>query len=88
MIRLLRLWRLGAQDIRLLWYALRHPGRPLWLVPVAVLLTLYAIEPLNLAMPLFGAVDDLVLLPLVLHWVVRFLPRDIRYDYAHQSFRR
>lgn len=82
MIRLLRLWRLGAQDIRLLWYALRHRSRPLWLLPVAALLTVYAIEPLNFAMPLFGVVDDLLLLPLVLHWVVRFLPQDIRYDFG------
>jgi uncharacterized membrane protein YkvA (DUF1232 family) len=81
MVRLLRLWRLGAQDIRLLWYALRHPSRPLWLLPAVALLIFYAFEPLNFAMPVFGAVDDFLLLPLLLHWVVRFLPRDIRYDF-------
>ncbi len=87
MFRLLRLWRVGAQDVRLLWYALRHPNRPLWLLPVAALLTFYAIEPLNLAVPVLGVVDDFLLLPLVLHCVVRFLPSDIRYDFGRQSFR-
>lgn len=85
MIRLLRLWRLGAQDIRLLWYALRHPSRPMWLLPAVALLTFYAIEPLNFAMPVFGMVDDFLLLPLLLQVVVRFLPRDIRYDFGRPA---
>lgn len=78
MLRLFRLWRLGAQDLRLLWFAMRHPGRPVWLWPAAVVLGIYALEPLNFAVPLLGIVDDLVLLPLVLHLLVRFLPLDIR----------
>jgi len=69
----------------LLWYALRHSGRPLWLLPVAVVLGLYALEPANFAMPLLGAVDDLVLLPLLLHAVVKFLPAEIRYGFERRS---
>jgi uncharacterized membrane protein YkvA (DUF1232 family) len=86
MIRLLRLWRLGAQNIRLLLYALRHPSRPMWLLPAAALLALYAIEPLNFAMPVFGVLDDFLLLPLLLQVLVRFLPRDIRYDFGRRPF--
>jgi uncharacterized membrane protein YkvA (DUF1232 family) len=78
MLRLLRLWRLAGQDLRLLWFALRHERRPLWLWPVAVLLCLYAIEPFNFAIPLLGVLDDFILLPLILHLVVRLLPEDIR----------
>jgi len=37
-MRLLRLWRLSANDLRLLWFALRHRHRPLWLLPVTILL--------------------------------------------------
>jgi uncharacterized membrane protein YkvA (DUF1232 family) len=80
MIRLIRLWRLGARDLRLLWFALRHPHRPVWLWPAAVVLALYALEPLNFAVPLLGVVDDFVLLPLVLHALVTFLPLSIRMD--------
>jgi uncharacterized membrane protein YkvA (DUF1232 family) len=82
MLRVLRLWRVGANDLRLIWYALRHPERPIWLLPVAALLALYALDPANLALPVLGVIDDLLLLPLFLHVVVRFLPAAIRYDFA------
>ena len=82
MYRLLRLWRLGAGDLRLLWFALRHPSRPLWLIPGAVLLAVYAMEPLNFALPVFGVVDEFIVLPLLLHLLMRFLPAEIRSGYA------
>jgi len=78
MLRLLRLWRLGGQDLRLLWFAVKHPNRPLWLLPAAILLGLYAIEPFNFALPVLGLVDDLVIVPLVLHALLKLLPQDIR----------
>jgi uncharacterized membrane protein YkvA (DUF1232 family) len=78
MLRLLRLWRIGGRDLRLLWFALRHPNRPVWLLPVTVILAVYALEPLNLALPLMGVIDDFVLLPLVVHVLLRFLPVQIR----------
>jgi uncharacterized membrane protein YkvA (DUF1232 family) len=82
MIRLLRLWRLGASDLRIIWYALRHPQRPLWLLPAAALLALYALDPVNFALPVLGIIDDFLLLPLLLHIVVRLLPAGIRYDFG------
>jgi uncharacterized membrane protein YkvA (DUF1232 family) len=87
MIRLFRLWRIGGTDLRLLWFALRHPNRPVWLLPLATILVVYAIEPLNFAVPLLGIVDDFVLLPLVLHLLLKFLPTEIRHGFA-QSARR
>jgi uncharacterized membrane protein YkvA (DUF1232 family) len=80
MMRLFRLWRLGARDLRLLWFALRHPHRPVWLWPAALVLALYALEPLNFAVPLLGVVDEFVLLPLVLHLLIKFLPLHIRLE--------
>jgi uncharacterized membrane protein YkvA (DUF1232 family) len=88
MIRLWRLWRLGGRDLRLLWFALRHPSRPVWVVPAAAVLCCYATEPLNFALPLLGAVDDLVLLPLALHLLVASLPAEIRTDYARKALLR
>jgi uncharacterized membrane protein YkvA (DUF1232 family) len=82
MLRLLRLWRLGAYDLRMIWYALRHPQRPFWLLPVTAVLAIYALDPANLALPVLGVVDDLLILPLLLHLVVRFLPAGIRYDFG------
>jgi uncharacterized membrane protein YkvA (DUF1232 family) len=72
----------------LLWYALKHPARPLWLIPALVVLGAYAVEPANFAIPLLGAVDDLILLPLLLHAVARLLPAEIRYGFERQSLAR
>jgi uncharacterized membrane protein YkvA (DUF1232 family) len=88
MLRLFRLWRLGGRDLSLLWYGLRHPHRPMWLLPVMALLGIYALEPANFAIPLLGVVDDLVLLPLLLHGVVQFLPADIRNGFERRAFTR
>lgn len=88
MLRLFRIWRLGRQDLRVLWFALRHKSRPLWLIPALVVLGLYAFEPLNFALPLLGVVDDLILLPLALHWLVKLLPAQIRSGSSGESFAR
>jgi uncharacterized membrane protein YkvA (DUF1232 family) len=80
MRRLFRLWRMGAQDLRLLLMALRRPDRPWWLVPVSLLLLWFALEPLNFAIPLLGAIDDFVLLPLLLRAIVIFAGRAIDTD--------
>jgi uncharacterized membrane protein YkvA (DUF1232 family) len=85
MVRLLRLWRLVASDLRLLWFALRHRRRPIWLWPVAVVLGLYAIDPVNFALPFAGIVDDLVLVPLLVHLVVLLLPMEIKSGFAPRS---
>jgi uncharacterized membrane protein YkvA (DUF1232 family) len=71
------LWRLGRRDLRLLWYALQHPQRPAWLLPASLLLLAFAIEPFNFALPPLGLADDLVILPLALHTLLRFLPPGI-----------
>lgn len=78
MLRFFRLWRLSGRDLRLLWFALRHPGRPIWLLPALAAIGLYALEPLNFALPLVGIIDDLVLVPLLLHALVKFLPPTVR----------
>ena len=85
MLRRLRLWRLMKRDLRLLWFALRHRSRPAWLWPAAALLACYALEPANFAIPLLGVIDDLVLLPLLLHALVELLPLDIRAGFLVRS---
>jgi uncharacterized membrane protein YkvA (DUF1232 family) len=85
MLRWLRLWRVAGRDLRLLWFALKHRSRPLWLLPAAILIAFYAIEPLNIAVPLLGVVDDLFLLPLVLHLLLRWLPKEILDAFAREA---
>jgi uncharacterized membrane protein YkvA (DUF1232 family) len=78
MKRLFGLWKVVRNDGRVLWRVLRQPDRPRWLMPVTVLLALYALEPFNVAIPLMGLVDDGVLVPLVLHLIVQCLPARFR----------
>jgi uncharacterized membrane protein YkvA (DUF1232 family) len=84
MLRLLRLWRIVGKDLSLLWFALRQRNRPIWLLPAVVLLGVYALEPLNFAIPLLGVVDDVILLPLALHFLVMCLPAEIRYGFSRR----
>ena len=89
MKRIVALWRVVAgQDLRLLWFALRHENRPGWLLPGLAGLTLFAVEPLNFALPVIGAVDELVLVPLVLHGMVKMLPAHVLDGFARTGHMR
>ena len=78
MKRLFALWRMVAgQDLRLLWFAIRHENRPVWLLPGLAVLGLFAVEPLNFAVPVLGVVDEFMLVPLVLHGMVKMLPAHV-----------
>lgn len=81
------LWALGKADLRLLWFALHHADRPAWLRPVTVALALYAVAPFNFVLPLLGIVDDMVLIPLVLHWLLKLLPLPVQQEFASRSLK-
>ena len=67
MRRIFRLWRMSGSDLRLLWQALKNPNRPTWLLPATLALAFFVFEPFNFAIPVLGVIDDLFLLPLLLH---------------------
>jgi uncharacterized membrane protein YkvA (DUF1232 family) len=79
---LLMIWRMSKVDLRLLWFALRHDARPGWLLPATAGLLLYALAPFNLAVPFLGAIDDMVLVPLALHYLLKLLPVPITQGFA------
>ncbi len=81
MLRLLKFWKLGGKDLRLLWFAMRHRSRPGWVWPAAALLAAYALDPANFAFLPLGLVADLVVVPLALHLLVKLLPAEIRSAY-------
>ena len=69
------------RDAHILWHALRHPARPVWLLPAVGLIGLYLLSPVDLipdVLPVIGMVDDLVLIPLVVGWLVRRLPDEVK----------
>lgn len=81
--RLLLLWTLVRGDARRLWRALRHPRAPGWLKWAVAGLLLYVISPIDLlpdAIPVLGLVDDLVLIPLAVRFLLDRLPPELRAD--------
>jgi uncharacterized membrane protein YkvA (DUF1232 family) len=78
--RVTLLWTLVRGDARQLWFALRHPAAPGWLKLSTALLALYVLSPVDIipdALPLIGVVDDLVLVPLAIRWLLKRLPPEI-----------
>lgn len=81
--RLFALWRtVAGQDLRLLWFAIKHENRPGWLLPGLAVLALFAVEPMNFAVPVLGVVDEFVLVPLLLHGMVKMLPGQVLDGFA------
>jgi len=81
--RLTLLWTLVRGDLRRLYFALRHPAAPRWLKFGTALIVLYLLSPIDLipdAIPLLGVVDDLVIVPFAIRWMLSRLPADIRAD--------
>jgi uncharacterized membrane protein YkvA (DUF1232 family) len=79
--RLAVLWTLVRGDARRLWIALRHPAAPSWLKWGTAAIALYLISPIDLipdALPFFGVVDDLVIIPLAIRWLLNRLPPALR----------
>ena len=81
--RLAVLWSVVRGDARLLWLALKHPLSPGWLKPAVGLMVLYVLSPVDLipdVIPFLGLVDDVVLLPLAIRFVLKRLPTRVRED--------
>jgi uncharacterized membrane protein YkvA (DUF1232 family) len=80
MKRLALLWSLFKGDARQLWSALRHPGSPAWLKLGTAMVVLYVISPIDLipdVLPIIGVVDDLVLVPFAIRFMLKRLPADV-----------
>lgn len=88
--RIALLWSLVRGDARQLWFALRHPAAPGWLKLGTALIALYLLSPIDLipdTLPLIGVVDDLVLVPLAIRFLLKRLPADIARAAAERSAR-
>jgi len=86
--RLTLLWSVIRGDARRLWFALRHPEAPRWLKVGTALIVLYLLSPIDLipdAIPLFGVVDDLVIVPLAIRWLLARLPANVLADVARRA---
>ena len=85
--RLPLLWAVLRGDALKLWFALRHPAAPGWLKLGTALIALYVLSPIDLipdVLPFIGVVDDLVLVPLAIRWLLKRLPPDIAWSVANR----
>jgi uncharacterized membrane protein YkvA (DUF1232 family) len=81
--RLAVLWSLVKGDARLLWRALRHPHAPGWLKLGVIGIVLYVLSPIDLipdVIPVVGVLDDIVIVPLAIRWLLNRLPASLRAD--------
>jgi uncharacterized membrane protein YkvA (DUF1232 family) len=84
-LRRIATWRRFIKDIledaSTLWFAWRHPGTPLWIKCVSILLPAYLFSPIDIIpefLLLLGILDDLVIVPMGVRWVVGRLPNQVR----------
>jgi uncharacterized membrane protein YkvA (DUF1232 family) len=78
--RITLLWTVLRGDARRLWFALRHPLAPGWLKLGTALIVLYVLSPIDIVpdfIPVIGWVDDLVLVPMAIRWLLNRLPPEI-----------
>ncbi len=86
--RLSVIWSVVKGDARLLWRALRHPLAPGWLKAACAGLVLYLLSPVDLipdVIPVLGVMDDLVIVPLAINWLLKRLPASIRADIGAEA---
>ena len=80
----LRSWaRRIKRDGLMLWFACRDPRTPRWLKALAFFVVAYAFSPIDLVpdfIPVLGYLDDVILLPVLIWLVVRYLPEGVALD--------
>ena len=65
-------------ELLMLWRAFVAPETPLWLKGLMLVVPLYLISPLDIIpdfIPFAGWLDDIVVIPLLVSWIVGLLPR-------------
>lgn len=74
-------WARGVKrDVVAVYFAARDPATPPWVRVLAVLVAAYALSPIDLIpdfIPVLGYLDDLLIVPLGLMVVIRFLPPEV-----------
>ncbi len=87
--RLSILWTVIRGDARLLWRALRHPLAPGWLKLGVAGIVLYLFSPIDLIpefVPFIGVMDDIVLIPLAIRFLLNRLPAALKADLGMVGF--
>ncbi len=76
------------QDIPAVFVALKHKETPFRAKLMAVLIVSYALSPIDFIpdfIPVVGLLDDLILLPLMVILLVRFIPSEMMEEYRKEA---
>ena len=68
-------------ELLMLWRAFIAHGTPLWLKALMLIVPLYLVSPIDLIpdfIPIAGWLDDIVIIPLLVSWLVSLLPQPAR----------
>ncbi len=80
----LKTWaRTIKRDIAVLAIAARDPRTPWWIKALALGMVAYALSPIDLIpdfIPVLGYLDELILLPLALRWLLARVPAPVLAD--------
>ncbi len=82
------IWTLVRSDARLLLRALKHSESPGWLKWGVAGVALYVLSPVDLIpdfIPFLGVMDDIVIIPLAISWLLKKLPARVREDIAQHA---
>jgi uncharacterized membrane protein YkvA (DUF1232 family) len=84
MLDRLKTWaRTLKRDVTALAYAARDPRTPWWIKLVALAIVAYALSPIDLIpdfIPVIGWLDELILLPLALRFLLAAMPAPVLTD--------
>jgi uncharacterized membrane protein YkvA (DUF1232 family) len=73
-----------------LWHAFWAPETPLYLKAATLFAAFYLVNPIDLipdVIPFAGWIDDIVLVPLMVSWIVSRLPVKVRADHRERNDR-
>lgn len=81
---------LFRKEAVLLWQAFFAPQTPFYLKAATLFAAFYLVNPIDIIpdfIPLAGWVDDLILVPLMVSWIVARLPVPVKADHRERNDR-
>lgn len=81
---------LFRKEVVQLWHAFFAPQTPLYLKGATLLAALYLVNPFDIipdVIPVLGWVDDIILVPLMVSWIISRLPVPVRADHRERNDR-
>jgi uncharacterized membrane protein YkvA (DUF1232 family) len=81
---------LFRKEVVQLWKAFFAPETPLYLKAATLFVAFYLVNPVDFipdVIPFLGWVDDLILVPMMVSWIVSRLPVRVRADHRERNDR-